>query len=67
MVSQKENGIRYRLIDNALTDIEDFEKAQDLSDDLVTEPKKLHGRTYKGFNFFSMNTDFRGTITVILG
>ena len=21
----------------------------------VTEPKELHGRTYKGFNFFAMN------------
>ncbi len=29
-----QNGVGHRLIDNALTDIEDFEKAQALSDDL---------------------------------
>ncbi len=37
-----QNGIGHRLIDNALTDIEDFEKAQSLSDDL--DIARLHQR-----------------------
>jgi len=38
----KENNIRYRVLDNAFTDIDDFNKAQKLSDDL--DIARLHDR-----------------------